>query len=65
MEKGVLFHLNKLESPFTKFGGNWSSGFGEEEENVTSLRHRRRRERQWTNRYQKSPLEPSAMLGFM
>ena len=41
LEKGVAIHLNKLESPqkgcfvlFVKFGLNWSSGSGEEDENV-------------------------------
>ena len=49
----------------TKFGGNWSSGSVEEEdENVKTLRQRRRRRRQRTNCHQKSSHEPSATLAF-
>ena len=41
----------------TKFGLNWLSGSGEEEENVKSLRRQRR---QRTNCDQKRILEPKA-----
>ena len=40
-----------------KFGGNWPSGSGEEDENVKSLRQRQR-----TNFDQKSSLEPLAQV---
>ena len=42
LEKGGALHLNKIESPHprllcAKFGWNWPSGSGEEDENVKSL----------------------------
>ena len=52
LKKGGAFHLDKLESRHprmlcAKFGWNWPSGSGEENENVKSLRQRRqRRQRQ-------------------
>ena len=51
---------------WTKFGWNWPSGSGEEDENVKSLRQRW--QRQWqqdgqqTNFDQKSSLEPLAQV---
>ena len=42
LEKGMAFNLNKIEfflskDVMFKFGWNWPSGFGEEDENVYSL----------------------------
>ena len=49
LEKGRALHLNKLESPSlrvtcAKFGWNWTSGSGEEDENVKSLQTDRQTE---------------------
>ena len=48
LEKGVALHLNKLKLyPRTlcdKFGWNWPSGSGEEDENVKSLQQRQRQQ---------------------
>ena len=43
MNEGMLHHLNKLEFPlpkdnYSKFGWNWPSGSGEEDENVKSFK---------------------------
>ena len=48
LEKSGALHLNKFESRnprmlCAKFGWNWPSGSGEEDENVKSLRQRRQR----------------------
>ena len=57
VEKGVVLHLNKLESAWHKYrlykiDWNWSSGSGEEEENVKSLRQRQRRQQErWRQRW--------------
>ena len=48
LENRVALHFNKLESPLpkdakcAKFGGNWPSGSGEDE-NVKSIRQRKQR----------------------
>ena len=52
----MVLHLNKLEFPSprmrcAKFGLNWPSGFGEEDDNVKSLRQRRKRQRLITDKF--------------
>ena len=67
LEKGGALHLNKLEFPLprvlcAKFNWNWSSGSGEEDENVKSLQTDGRTDRQRTTNDQKSSFELSAQL---
>ena len=53
LKKETTLHLNNLNHLYprklcAKFGWNWPSGSGEEDENVKSLRHRRQRQRRRT-----------------
>ena len=59
--------MKKLESPspkdaLCKFGWNWPSGSGEEDENVKSLQTDRQTDRRRTTGDQKSSLELSAQV---